>query len=149
MKIIKRDCTEVDFDKNKIYIAIMNAMRFGSGVVKPQIAKEISDEIESECFKSNGEVSVYDVEAMVFSKLCDKGENQTAKAYEGYRSIREFQRDCRNSTDDSIVDLLLGKSEYWNEENSNKNAVLVQLKGIIWQELKAKILPEGCSFPRI
>lgn len=125
MKIIKRDCTEVDFDKNKIYVAIMNAMRFGSGVIKPQIAKEISDEIESECFKANGEVSVYDVETMAFSKLCDKGESQTAKAYEGYRSIREFQRDCRNSTDDSIVDLLLGKSEYWNEENSNKNAVLV------------------------
>lgn len=125
MKIIKRDCTEVDFDKNKIYVAIMNAMRFGSGVIKPQIAKDISDEIESECFKANGEVSVYDVETMAFSKLCDKGESQTAKAYEGYRSIREFQRDCRNSTDDSIVDLLLGKSEYWNEENSNKNAVLV------------------------
>ena len=125
MKIIKRDCTEVDFDKNKIYVAIMNAMRFGSGVIKPQIAKEISDEIESECFKADGEVSVYDVETMAFSKLCDKGESQTAKAYEGYRSIREFQRDCRNSTDDSIVDLLLGKSEYWNEENSNKNAVLV------------------------
>lgn len=125
LKIIKRDCTEVDFDKNKIYVAIMNAMRFGSGVVKPQIAKEISDEIESECFNADGEVSVYDVETMAFSKLCDKGESQTAKAYEGYRSIREFQRDCRNSTDDSIVDLLLGKSEYWNEENSNKNAVLV------------------------
>ena len=125
LKIIKRDCTEVDFDKNKIYVAIMNAMRFGSGVIKPQIAKEISDEIESECFKADGEVSVYDVETMAFSKLCDKGESQTAKAYEGYRSIREFQRDCRNSTDDSIVDLLLGKSEYWNEENSNKNAVLV------------------------
>ena len=31
MKIIKRDCTEVEFDKEKIYNAILNAMKFGVG----------------------------------------------------------------------------------------------------------------------
>lgn len=124
MKIIKRDCTVVEFDKEKIYNAILNAMKFGVGTYNASIAHSIADEIEIEC-KDKSDLSVYDVEDMVFKKLCDKGEQETAKAYEGYRSVREFQREIRNSTDDSLVDLLLGKSEYWNEENSNKNAVLV------------------------
>lgn len=124
MKIIKRDSTEVEFEKEKIYNAIMNAMTLGSGVIQEDLAQEIADEIEQEA-ASIEDLSVYTVESMVFEKLCKKGAIQTAKAYEGYRSVREFQRDARNTTDDTILDLLQGSSEYWNEENSNKNAVLV------------------------
>lgn len=124
MVIIKRDLSEVEFDKSKIYDAIMKAMKFGSGIVKPQIATEIADEIEQDAPYIE-ELSVNAVESMVFDKLCAKGETITAKAYEGYRSVREFQREAENTTDDSILELLVGKSEYWNEENSNKNAMLV------------------------
>ena len=124
MKIIKRDCSESVFDQSKIYEAIMKAMRFGSGIIKPTIAKEIAEEIESEA-QYIDDLSIYDVESLVFEKLIGKGETLTAKAYEGYRSVREFQRDVKNSTDDSIMELLQGTSEYWNEENSNKNAMLV------------------------
>ena len=124
MKIIKRDCTEVEFDKSKIYEAIMKAMQFGSGIVKPVVAKEIASEIETEA-RYIEDLDIHAVEAMVFEKLIGKGETLTAKAYEGYRSVREFQRDVKNSTDDSIIELLNGQSEYWNDENSNKNAVLV------------------------
>ena len=124
MKIIKRDCSEVDFNKSKIYEAIMKAMTFGSGIIKPTIAKEIADEIEMEV-QGVQDLDIYIVESMVFDKLIAKGENLTAKSYEGYRRVREFQRDVKNSTDESVIELLEGKSEYWNEENSNKNAMLV------------------------
>lgn len=124
MKIIKRDCSEVDFNKNKIYEAIMKAMTFGSGIIKPTIAKKIADEIEMEV-QGVQDLDIYLVESMVFDKLIAKGENLTAKSYEGYRRVREFQRDVKNSTDESVIELLEGKSEYWNEENSNKNAMLV------------------------
>lgn len=124
MKIIKRDCSEVDFNKGKIYEAIMKAMTFGSGIIKPTIAKEIADEIEMEV-QGVQDLDIYLVESMVFDKLIAKGENLTAKSYEGYRRVREFQRDVKNSTDESVIELLEGKSEYWNEENSNKNAMLV------------------------
>lgn len=124
MKIIKRDASEVEFDESKIYEAIMKAMTFGSGIIKASIAKEIADEITSES-KYIEDLSVCKVESMVFEKLIDKGEKLTAKAYEGYRRVREFQRDVKNSTDDSIIELLARKSEYWNDENSNKNAMLV------------------------
>lgn len=124
MRVVKRDCTEVDFDKNKIYIAILKAMEFGSGIVKCEIAKKIADEIEDE-YSSKTEIDIHMIESIVFNKLIDYGERLTAKAYEGYRKVREFQHEVTNSTDKSIVELLSGKSEYWNDENSNKNAMLV------------------------
>ena len=124
MTIIKRDGTEVEFEKGKIYDAIMRAMKFSSGIIKPRVAMEIANEIEQEAFDID-ELSVYDIEALVFEKLCKKGETETAREYEDYRSVREFQRDVKNSTDDDVMALLLGKNEYWNEENSNKNAMLV------------------------
>ena len=120
MKITKRDCTEVDFDKLKISSAILKAMKNGSGIVKPKIAEDIADEIEEEC-KNKDEISISDVESMVYDKLITKKQRLTAKAYEGYRSIQEFRRENENTIDTEITELLRGESDYWNNENSNKN----------------------------
>ena len=120
MKVIKRDCTEVDFDKKKISNAILKAMKNGSGIVKPRIAEDIASEIEQECGDQN-EISISDIESMVYDKLITKKQRLTAKAYEGYRRIREFQRDNENTIDTEISELLSGESDYWNTENSNKN----------------------------
>ena len=123
MRVIKRDCTEVDFDKSKISNAILKAMKNGSGIVKPKIAKDIANEIEEEC-KYKDEVSISDIESMVYDKLITKKQRLTAKAYEGYRSIREFQRENENTTDSEIHNLVEDKDEYWKDENANKNPVL-------------------------
>ena len=85
VKVIKRDCSEVDFDKSKISTAILKAMKNGSGIVKPKIAEDIANEIENEC-KNKDEVSISDIESMVYDKLITKKQRLTAKAYEGYRS---------------------------------------------------------------
>ena len=126
-KVIKRDCTEVDFQKDKISNAILKAMKNGSGIVKPKIAEDIANEIYEEC-KDKEEISISDIESMVYDKLISKKQRLTAKAYEGYRSIREFQRDNANTTDEQISELLDGTSDYWNNENSNKNAKLVTVQ---------------------
>lgn len=123
MKVIKRDCTEVDFDKSKISAAILKAMKNGSGIVKPKIAEDIADEIEEEC-KNKEDVSISDIESMVYDKLITKKQRLTAKAYEGYRSIREFQRENENTTDMEIHDLVEDKDKYWKDENANKNPLL-------------------------
>ena len=67
-KVIKRDCSEVDFDKSKISTAILKTMKNGSGIVKPKIADDIANEIEEEC-KDKEEVSISDIESMVYDKL--------------------------------------------------------------------------------
>lgn len=123
VKVIKRDCTEVEFDKTKITTAILKAMKNGSGIVKPQIAENIADEIEELC-KDKDEVYISDIELMVYDKLISKKQRLTARAYEGYRSIREFQREYSNTTDMDIVKLLDGDNDYWKNENANKNPVL-------------------------
>lgn len=123
MKVLKRDATLVDFQKEKISNAILKAMKNGSGIVKPKIAEDIANEIYEEC-KGKDEVSISDIESMVYDKLISKKQRLTAKAYEGYRSIREFQRENTNTTDEQISELLDGTSDYWKHENANKNPTL-------------------------
>lgn len=144
MVIIKRDCTEVDFNKSKISNAILKAMKNGSGIVKPKIAEDIANEIEEEC-KNKDEVSISDIESMVYDKLITKKQRLTAKAYEGYRSIREFQRENENTTDSEISELLDGESEYWNTENSNKNSKVLNtqrdyMAGIVSKDISRRFL---------
>jgi anaerobic ribonucleoside-triphosphate reductase len=144
LKVIKRDCTEVDFDKSKISAAILKAMKNGSGIVKPKIVEDIADEIENEC-KDKDEVSISDIESMVYDKLITKKQRLTAKAYEGYRSIREFQRENENTTDSEIDELLDGESEYWNTENSNKNSKVLNtqrdyMAGIVSKDISRRFL---------
>ena len=143
-KVIKRDCSEVDFDKSKISTAILKAMKNGSGIVKPKIAEDIADEIENEC-KNKEEVGISDIESMVYDKLITKKQRLTAKAYEGYRSIREFQRENENTTDSEIDELLDGESEYWNTENSNKNSKVLNtqrdyMAGIVSKDISRRFL---------
>ena len=122
-KVIKRDCTEVDFQKDKISNAILKAMKNGSGIVKPKIAEDIANEIYEE-YKDKDEVSISDIEQSVFDKLISKKQRLTARAYEGYRSIREFQRDNANTIDEDVITLLGGNNDYWLHENANKNPIL-------------------------
>lgn len=141
MKVIKRDCTEVEFDKSKIYNAIIKAMPNGNGI-KKTIAEKISDEIEQELEE---EVDIYTIESMVFDKLIQHKQKLTAKAYEGYRQIREFQRDVQNSTDGDLLSLLSGTNNYYKKENSNKNADLVTtqrdyMAGIISKDITDRYL---------
>lgn len=144
MKVIKRDCSEVEFDKSKIEKAILRAMEDANGKIKESLAAEISSEIYEEN-KDKEEISIYDIEDAVFNKLISKKQRLTAKSYEGYRKIREYQREITNSTDKSINELLDGTSEYWNNENSNKNAKIVStqrdyLAGITSEDISKRFL---------
>lgn len=143
-KVIRRNCTEDNFKKEKISNAILKAMINGSGIVKHKVAEDIADEIYEET-KDIEEISISEIEQMVFDKLISKKQRLTARAYEGYRSIREFQRDNANTTDDEIDELLKGDSEYWNTENSNKNAKVLNtqrdyMAGIVSKDISRRFL---------
>ena len=70
-----------------------------------------------------------------------------AKKYITYRYTRELVRKA-NTTDQSIKELIEGESEYWNNENSNKNAKVVTtqrdyLAGITSTDITRRfLLPE-------
>ena len=121
-KVIRRNCTEDEFKKEKISNAILKAMTNGSGIVKAKIAEDIANEIYEET-KDIEEVSISEIEQMVFDKLISKKQRLTARAYEGYRSIREFQRE-ENELDDVVYGIVEGTDKEVLDENSNKNAYI-------------------------
>lgn len=145
MNVIKRDCTEVPFNREKISNAIMKAMPYGEGI-KEKIALRIAEEIEQELLqKQIEEVEIYTIESMVFDKLIKYKQKNTAKAYEGYRQVREYQRYVQNSTDEDLINLLDGTNEYLNKENSNKDAKLVTtqrdyMAGIMSKDITKRFL---------
>lgn len=148
MEVRKRNGSLVEFDKSKIENAILLAMKKGSGIVKEKIAEEIANEIEEQYIEEQSvvesEIPIEDIEDLVFSKLIKKKQKLTAKAYESFRSIREFQRKT-NTIDKQVEELIGGNSDYWNNENSNKNADLVStqrdyLAGILSTDISRRYL---------
>lgn len=142
--VIKRDCTEDQFDKNKIYNAIYNSMKYGSGIVKEKIAENIANEIEEE-IKDLDEISIYDIEDKVIAKLKAKKQKLTANAYYKYKTLQTLRRETKNTIDKEIQELLGGDSEYWNDENSNKSAKVINtqrdyMAGVVSKDIARRYL---------
>lgn len=135
MKVIKRNGQEVDFDKNKIIEAIGKAMRYGSGIVKDNIAIDIADEIAQNI---KNKTSVYEIETEVYNKLVEKNQKHTAKSYEGYRAIREYQRQ-RNTIDNKVMGVVKGTNNDI-KDNSNKNIELIStMRDLVAEEVSKDI----------
>ena len=123
MIVIKRDGRQVPFDKNKIETAILRAMHQGSGVIKDKIAVDIANEIENELINAES-VNISQIELLVYTKLISKKQKLTAKAYEDYRAVREYQRQ-HNTIDNKVLGIVDGTNKASLSENSNKNESLI------------------------
>ena len=123
MKIIKRDGTIVSYNPEKIRIAIQKANN--EVTKKDKVTKEKIEEIIKYIEELNKQrILVEDIQDIIEEKLMSFGKYQLAKKYITYRYTRELVRKA-NTTDQSIKELIDGESEYWNNENSNKNAKVV------------------------
>ena len=71
LNIIKRDGSKAEFDKLKIENAILKAMKYGSGVLEEDIAKNIADEIEKIYLQGSPSPTVSKVEELVYKELID------------------------------------------------------------------------------
>lgn len=121
MKIIKRDGTEVQFNKTKIKQAVVKSMRNGSGIYLPDIARLIANDAERYFEKQDETPTIQKVEVYVYNRLIHYGQGLTAKAYEGYRAIQAFKKEA-SDTDEAILGLVRGTNEEAINENSNKDA---------------------------
>ena len=121
--VVKRNGDIAPFNKEKISIAILKAMKYGSGIEKGKIANDIADEIEAE-LNDVENVSISDIEALVYNKLISKKQRLTAKAYENYRAVREYQRQ-NNTIDNKVLGIIDGTNKASLSENSNKNEALI------------------------
>ena len=146
MKIVKRDGHIVDYDPAKIRVAIEKAnaeVRGREKATKEQI-EEIIKYIED---LNKKRILVEDIQDIIEEKLMEFDKYQLAKKYITYRYTRELVRKA-NTTDQSIKELIEGENEYWNNENSNKNAGVVTtqrdyLAGITSTDITRRfLLPE-------
>ena len=146
MKVIKRDGHVVDYSPDKIEAAIQKANaevdeEFQASSVQ---IKNIIKYIEK---LGKKRILVEDIQDIIETKLMSIGKYELAKHYITYRYTRELVRKA-NSTDRAIKELIDGESEYWNTENSNKNAKVVTtqrdyLAGITSTDItKRFLLPE-------
>ena len=123
MKVIKRDGHVVDYCPEKIEIAIKkanNEVQEEDRVSDTQI-KNIIKYIES---LKKKRILVEDIQDIIEMRLMALNKFALAKEYITYRYTRELVRKS-NTTDRSIKELIDGENEYWNTENSNKNAGVV------------------------
>lgn len=122
--VIKRDGTKVKFERAKIGKAILKAYNevcSDTSDINAELASDICCDV---CRKleAMAEISVEDIQDIVETTLMDYDRN-VAKAYITYRYKRSLVRQS-NTTDKSILELIDGVNDYWNNENSNKNATL-------------------------
>ena len=146
MKVIKRDGHMVEWCPEKIEIAIEKA---NAEVEEEDQASSVQIKNIIKYIEKLGKkrILVEDIQDIIEMKLMSIGKYALAKKYITYRYTRELVRKS-NTTDLAIKELIDGKNEYWNTENSNKNAKIVTtqrdyLAGITSTDITRRfLLPE-------
>ena len=125
-QIKKRKGNLVAYDPEKIRVAITSAnhdiKKKASDAEIEVIFEAAKNEVEE--LLTNHNVSVEEINDVVERAMMKYDCYELAKQFIEYRYRHKLIRES-NTTDESIFELINGKSEYWNEENSNKNARLV------------------------
>ena len=149
MKVIKRDGRAVDYNRDKIVIAIEKANK----EVRPKERanrEEIEEIIGYIQDLDKKRILVEDIQDIIEEQLMEHGKFELAKKYIVYRYTRMLVRK-QNTTDESILGLIKNQNKELLEENSNKNAVLAStqrdyIAGEVSKDLTKRILlPEKIS----
>jgi len=149
MKVIKRDGRTIDFDRQKIAVAIEKANREVRG--KEKATKDDINQIITYIEElGKKRMLVEDIQDIIEQKLMELDKYELAKRYIVYRYNRALVRKS-NTTDESILGLIRNENKELAEENSNKNTVLAStqrdyIAGEVSRDLTRRILlPEKIS----
>ena len=148
IKVIKRNGDIVDFDKGKIYNAILkaftetrpNADVFYTSSSAYNVTAFVIGKI-NKCY--NNQISVEEIQNIVECELMDS-DKAVAQAYIRYRYKREMVRGLHN-TDNEMLSLIDCENEAIKEENSNKNPTLLPtqrdyMAGTVSKDLTNRVL---------
>ena len=152
MNVIKRNGSEVTFDKAKIENAIIKANNSVEEAVRltPIQIKRITDSVILSCEDLGRSPAVEEIQDMVEEHIMQHGAYEVAKAYITYRYTRSLVRQS-NTTDDKILSLIELNNEEAKQENSNKNPIINStqrdyMAGEVSKDLTRRILlPEEIS----
>lgn len=142
--VCKRDGSITEFDDKKIYAAISYAYLDVYGELSEEKEEEIEqitdDVVDSINFFTNT-IHVETIQDIVEQEISKK-DFYVSKAYITYRYRKNV---ARNTTDNAIMELVGGENDYWNNENSNKDAMLATtqrdyLAGIVSTDITERML---------
>ncbi len=122
MKIIKRSGSEMEFDREKIEIAVTKANDsvVPSARMTPVQIKRIAEDVESAALNIKRSLSVEEIQDMVEDQIMNQRAFDVARSYITYRYTRALVRKA-NTTDEQILSLIECNNEEVKQENSNKN----------------------------
>ena len=122
MKLIKRNGSEVIFDREKISVAVTKANEAVDEKqrISPEDIENIALEVERLCLTMVRSAGVEEIQDLVEKEIMKLGAFDLAKAYITYRYKRELIRKS-NTTDDKIMSLIECNNEEVKQENANKN----------------------------
>ena len=122
MKLIKRNGSEVIFDREKIVVAVTKANEAvaESHRITAEDIENIALEVERLCLTMVRSAGVEEIQDLVEKEIMKLGAFDLAKAYITYRYKRELIRKS-NTTDDKIMSLIECNNEEVKQENANKN----------------------------
>lgn len=129
MKIIKRNGTEAEFDRQKIVNAIMGANRsVGAKDAMPEAnAIAIAKALEYECSTLSTPATVESIQDKVILRIMMAGYFNLARVYIVYRYEHELLRKS-NTTDAKILAIVNGTSAEAKGENANKNPDIISVQ---------------------
>ncbi|MGH1816729.1 anaerobic ribonucleoside-triphosphate reductase [Enterococcus casseliflavus] len=149
LKIVKRDGRLVEFDDQKIYDALVKALRKINGELSPIDHEKITEIVDSvdheiaERFRTN--VKIYEIQNIVEHILLAKNEYALAEEYINYRTHRDFERS--KATDINFtINKLMNKDQSVVNENANKDSNVFNTQrdltaGIVGKSIGLKMLP--------
>ena len=126
MKVIKRNGTEVEFDREKIMSAIRKANKSVSPVDQlPEFGvQKIAMSIEGKYAGTKTPPTVEQIQDDVIERLMEAGAHKLAHSYTIYRYEHAMLRKS-NSTDARILTIVDGENAEAKVENANKNPTII------------------------
>ena len=148
MKIIKRSGAEVEFNPEKIVIAVTKANQsvVPSARMSEVQIKRIAEDVESAAANINRSLSVEEIQDMVEDQIMNQRAFDVARRYITYRYTRALVRKS-NTTDEQILSLIECNNEEVKQENSNKNPTVNSVQrdymaGEVSKDITKRILLE-------
>lgn len=153
IKVVKRNGISVDFDPNKIEVAITKANKEvdPSDQLTPEEIHNLTNKITNTLVSKYTEcATVEQIQDEVEEALVNIGKYHISKAYMIYRFKRIIARGS-NTTDEDIIAMVRDENKEMREENSNKSTILAStqrdyIAGIVSRDIANRLLlPERVS----
>lgn len=146
LTVIKRNGTQVPFERKKIELAVSKANNDVEAIHRLNRAQiqDIGKDVESKVKKADKPLHVEDIQDMVEISIMEHRGYEVSQRYVRYRHTRELARKA-NTTDEDILSLLDRRNEEAKCENANKNPIINStqrdyMAGYVSRDLTTRIL---------